>query len=188
MWWQVFANMAVEGDAAKITWIRGVGVLGNAAPAIAGLFLKMAGRDSVWRVDATNSTGRLIFIKETDGSVNISIPTNREGKSIEDLLESWKGQIGARAGTLKENRDFRLDLQSHTSGELFVNLQIQKNQSRSGSKGKNTGGGSSNTSSTTMAQIFIPTKVMDQVTRDDIIAAFKVSMKEKKAVALMPKV
>ena len=45
-------------------------------------------------------------------------------RTINELLTGWNGFVGANATTLKKNQKFRLDLQGHTSQELFANLQV----------------------------------------------------------------
>ncbi|TRY78289.1 hypothetical protein TCAL_06898, partial [Tigriopus californicus] len=173
MWWllPVCGGAAAKAGATAITWIGGTELLGAAIVCISGLLLRIGGQGSAWRIDTTNSNGRLIFIKETDGRINISTTTIKERKP----------------GTKTRNKKFRLDLQGHTQDEAFVNLQIQRNEGRSGSRGRQQGGGG-NSSSTTVAQVFIPTELLDELTREDIIAGFMASMESKKAVVVTPNV
>ncbi|XP_059095402.1 uncharacterized protein LOC131890135 isoform X2 [Tigriopus californicus] len=187
MWWllPVCGGAAAKAGATAITWIGGTELLGAAIVCISGLLLRIGGQGSAWRIDTTNSNGRLIFIKETDGRINISTTTIKERKSINELLESWNGNVGIRPGTKTRNKKFRLDLQGHTQDEAFVNLQ--RNEGRSGSRGRQQGGGG-NSSSTTVAQVFIPTELLDELTREDIIAGFMASMESKKAVVVTPNV
>ena len=150
--------------------------------AIHWLLGKIGGPRSNWRVDENSSN---IFIRESDGRIKISPTSNQDRKNIDELLASWNGNIVGR-GTMTRTQRFRLDFQGYTSDETFVNLQIQRNESRSGSRSRQHGRGS-DSNSTTVAQIFIPTKLIGSVSKDDIIAALKSSMDNKKATVLTPK-
>lgn len=188
MWWLPFSPL-VKG-AASITLIGSAQFLWVPAALAVMLWLLMSigGQGSHWSIDEVNSSDkRLIIIRDTDGRVNISPTTKQEIKSIDELLNSWKGKIGERAGTLTKNQKVRFDLQGHTRDELFINLQIQRNEGRSGSRGRQQGGGA-NSSSTTLAQVFIPTEVKDLVKKEDIIAAVKASINKGKAVVLTPSI
>ncbi|TRY78462.1 hypothetical protein TCAL_11910 [Tigriopus californicus] len=179
-WWKSLDNSALTGDAAKITLTGDTRLLGNAEPAIKKLLARASGQGCNWIIHPTDNDG-LIFIRETDGRINVSTTTIKERKNIDEFLESWNGNVGKQT----KNEKFRLDLQSYTRDKVFVNLQ--RNELRSGSSGRQQGGGG-NSSSTTVAQIFIPTQLVDELTKKDKIAAFKASMDNKKAVVLTLKV
>ena len=65
-------------------------------------------------------------------------------------------------------------------------LQIQRNKQRSGSGNRQQGHGS-DSSSTTVAQIFIPTELKESVTYEDKIAAFNSSMDNQTGIVVTPR-
>ncbi len=80
MWWLLFSDLAVKGGAASITWIGNTELLVAAGATIALLLERNAGRGSEWRVNEANSEGRLVMIRETDGTINVSPTSNKDRK------------------------------------------------------------------------------------------------------------
>lgn len=70
-----------KSDDKAITLSEADEVLGSAEKAIiAKLLGKIASQDSEFRLDKTNSVGRLIVIRETGGRVNLTDTSNNDKK------------------------------------------------------------------------------------------------------------